>query len=429
MDNQLGSTRQMHIGVPRIEQHGERVRLIADIDLGNGDVRPLWAEVDACYGQYLCAERSDAFLVGLLHYAMSNQYDVVCEVPVTAEILLRLRTVLIPILVHNSQKMHATQIEAPIATDPIPNAGAVGTGLSCGVDSLHAVKSQLSDPITGFSLTHLCNFDVGAFWRVDRPDPSAASARQAQWSRNHAKSCADALGLPLLTLDSNLMAAFQQDFGVVNIYSNLFAILALRRLWRAYFVASLGSGMAGFSVTNAEQIDAAHYDLLLLNCCSTPSLQLCVEAAALTRVEKIRDLAEWPLAQQYLHVCNRFVGPNCGCCIKCLRTLIILDALGKLDAFGQAFDVATYRVHRKRNLRYLYEQTFTDGGDDMTAEVYASLKKEIPMWVRLCARIRFLIRPYYHALFRNEILRRPVLAFERWRRRLIGDYSLEEISQ
>ena len=190
-------------------------------------------------------------------------------------------------------------------------------------------------------------------------------------------------------------------------------------------MASAGHGMTGFPSTNAEQI----YELLLLDCCSTPTLRLCVEAAALTRVEKIRDLAEWPLAQQYLHVCNRFVGPNCGCCIKCLRTLIILDALGKLDAFGQAFDVATYRVHRKRNLRYLYEQTFTDGGDDMTAEVYAMLKKEIPMWVRLCARIRFLIRPYYHALFRNEILRRPVLAFERWRRRLIGDYSLEEISQ
>ena len=120
MDNQLGSTRQMHIGVPRIEQHGERVRLIADIDLGNGDVRPLWAEVDACYGQYLCAERSDAFLVGLLHYAMSNQYDVVCEVPVTAEILLRLRTVLIPILVHNNQEMHTTQIDAPPPFPQIP---------------------------------------------------------------------------------------------------------------------------------------------------------------------------------------------------------------------------------------------------------------------------------------------------------------------
>lgn len=52
MDNQLGSTLQMHIGRPRIERNGERVRLIADIDLGNGDVRPLWAEVDACYGKY-----------------------------------------------------------------------------------------------------------------------------------------------------------------------------------------------------------------------------------------------------------------------------------------------------------------------------------------------------------------------------------------
>ncbi len=429
MDNQLGSTLQMHIGRPRIERNGERVRLIADIDLGNGDVRPLWAEVDACYGKYLCTERSDAFLIGLLHYAMLNHYDVACEAPVTAEILFRLRTVLIPALVHNSRVMYATRIEAPIATESIPNDGAVGTGLSCGVDSLHAVKSQLSSPIPGFSLTHLCNFDVGAFWRGDRPDPDAAASRQAQWSRNHAKGCADALGLPLLTLDSNLMAAFHQDHGVVNIYSNLFAILMLQRLWRAYFVASLGLGMAGFSVTNAERLDSAHYDLLLLECCSTSTLRLYVEAAALTRVEKVRDLAEWPLAQQYLHVCNRFVGPNCGCCIKCLRTLIILDALGKVNAFGQAFDVSAYRAHRKRNLRWCYEQTFTGGGDDMTAGAYALLKDEIPMWVRLVTRVRFVLRPLYHAFFRNKVFGRLFLVIERWRRRFVGDYSLEEMSR
>ena len=279
MDTQSDAPRTMHIGTPRIEQHGERVRLIADIDLGGGDIRPLWVEVDACYGQYLCAERSDAFLIGLLHYAMCNHYDVVCEAPVTAEILLRLRTVLIPALVHNSRVMHETQIEAPIATEPIPNAGAVGTGLSCGVDSLHAIKSQLSCSIPGFSLTHLCNFDVGAFWCLEKIGEN--SERQAQWSRNHAKACAQELNLPLLMLDSNLAVAFRQDHGIVNIYSNLFAILALQRLWGAYFVASLGCGMAGLSVTNAERIDSAHYDLILLACCSTSTLRLCVEVAAL----------------------------------------------------------------------------------------------------------------------------------------------------
>lgn len=427
MATQTDTSRTMRIGAPRIEHHGERVRLIADVDLGGGDVRPLWAEVDACYGQYLCAERSDAFLIGLLHYAMCNHYDVVCEAPVTAEILLRLRTILIPILVYNSRAMHETQIDAPVATAPIPSAGAVGTGLSCGVDSLHAIKSQLSCPIPGFSLTHLCNFDVGAFWRRDKPDET--SVRQAQWSRNHAKACAKELGLPLLTLDSNLVGLLRQDHGIVNIYSNLFAILALQRLWRAYFVASLGCGMAGFSVVDAEHIDSAHYDMILLDCCSTSTLNLCVEAAALTRVEKIRDLADWPLAQQFLHVCVRAVGPNCGTCLKCLRTLIILDALGKLDDFGQAFDIAFYKAHRKRNLRWCYEQTFVAGGDEMTATAYTLLKDEIPWYVRLGVRVRFLVRPFYHAFFRSRLFNRPFEAIERWRRRIVGDYTREELSR
>lgn len=43
--------------------------------------------------------------------------------------------------------------------------------------------------------------------------------------------------------------------------------------------------------------------------------------------------------------------------------------------------------------------------------------------------MRFLVRPFYHAFFRNRLLQRPFKAFERWRRRLIGDYSMEELSQ
>ena len=48
-------------------------RLSSDI-IQNGESHPLWFEVDDKYGKYLCAERSDAFVIGLLHYLEYPQF-------------------------------------------------------------------------------------------------------------------------------------------------------------------------------------------------------------------------------------------------------------------------------------------------------------------------------------------------------------------
>ena len=37
---------------------------------------------------------------------------------------------------------------------------------------------------------------------------------------------------------------------------------------------------------------------------------------------------------------------NCSRCWKCTRTLLTLEALGRLDAFEKVFDLPYYRTHR-----------------------------------------------------------------------------------
>lgn len=60
------------------------------------------------------------------------------------------------------------------------------------------------------------------------------------------------------------------------------------------------------------------------------------DGATRTRLEKLRDLADWPAALAVLQPCQQHaVGgatPNCGTCNKCHRTMVGLHALGRLGA-------------------------------------------------------------------------------------------------
>ena len=70
------------IGNPRIEHRDHKVRLVSDLTLDGGE-RPLWIEVDERYGRFLCSERSDAFVLAILHWCVINGHDIRCQAPMT----------------------------------------------------------------------------------------------------------------------------------------------------------------------------------------------------------------------------------------------------------------------------------------------------------------------------------------------------------
>ena len=341
------------VGRPQLSTVGSNVRVTAQISVGE-TVKPLWFEVDQEYGQYLCYERSDAYLVGLLWIAMTNRYDIECEAPVTGELLHQIETWLIPSLVKNSRVMRAPQIRCDIEEEPMPNAGAVGTGMSCGVDSIHAVKTYYNHSVPSLRLTHLAVYNVGAFglYDIDKAEP------QFRWQVENSRRVAAELGLKLVVGNSNFKQQFFTDHRYTCTYVNMFGVFMLQKLWRTYFYASLGCGTTGFSVLNADRLDAAHYDLLSLDCYSTRNLRIYSEGAALTRFEKTRDIVDFPVAKKHLHVCCQDNGGNDSKCFKCKRTLLALDALDALDDFGGVFDITYYKKHRNRYLIWLAAQQY-----------------------------------------------------------------------
>ena len=188
--------RALSIGHPKIMQHGDvGWRLECIVTLGDKESY-VWFSVESKYAEYLCAERSDAFLIGLLPVAMRRGLDIVCEAPVSERLLYQLRSSLLPLLSKYGKNVHEVKIEAPVASEPIVNAGGVGAGISCGIDSLHIVKNCSSDEYPGLKLTHLVINNVGAFGETGR-------CGQYQWTIDLARRFCDEYGYELIVDVSN----------------------------------------------------------------------------------------------------------------------------------------------------------------------------------------------------------------------------------
>lgn len=367
--------------IVNIDEH--RSRLSCDIYVDD-ELRNVWFEVDKEYEQYLCTERSDAFLIGILSWAMRLNHNIQCVAPVTDELLYNIRTYVIPSLTKYGKTLHAIEINAPMA-QALKSAGGVGTGCSCGIDSFHAILSNYNSQYPDCRLTHLCLNNVGSFSNLDIDDDLIDSRR------NVVKEIADKLGLKVVVTNSNFADAFAQNHLLTHTYSSTFAIYCLQKLWKTYFYASSGYDFTGFSLYDNDKNPSGHTELLLLNCFSHKNLRIYSEGATKTRLEKTEFIADSELAQEYLHVCLHKTH-NCGKCSKCIRTMNSLYALEKLDKFTKVFDVENYKKHKNFYLKHLYWLHLRN--DSMTVNEYKLLKKEISVF----KKILFLIIGMYKLL-------------------------------
>lgn len=96
MVQEWGGRSMVEIKELTVESKDGKSRLSADIVVDGREGRPLWFEVDEKYGRYLCDERSDAFVIGLLHYALRKGHGIVSEVPMTRRLYEQLTDQFLP---------------------------------------------------------------------------------------------------------------------------------------------------------------------------------------------------------------------------------------------------------------------------------------------------------------------------------------------
>ena len=393
----------LRIGKPRLEAGSAgKTRLVSDVSV-DGEVRTVWAEVDDAYREYLCYERSDAFVIGLLHWAMRHGHDIVCEAPMGEYLYYQITTELVDAVSKGSPRMKAIRIEAAVDTSELPCAGAVGTGISCGIDSLHVLACHTGTAMVHHNLTHLAFNNVGSHGEGERARRLYAERRKI------AESFCREYGFKLTEVNSNIMDAFEQNHFITHTFTSMFAVFVLQKLYSIYYYAS-GRTLASFSLSDTSR-DCSYYDLLLAESFSTDHLRIYSEGGTLSRLEKTRVVVDYAPSHKYLNVCTD-TSTNCSCCEKCTRTLLALDMLGRLDDYRAVFDVDYYRAHKSDYLVTLVAKKWEH--NVVYEELYPYFRKQLTLGIYLRAvpsymlywsvrnipdgKLRGVLKRIYHSL-------------------------------
>lgn len=361
----------------RIENHEKRTKLLAYIQLNSEAVKnwkiksaridpqiaegyqdnfldenygfDMWFDVPKEYGYSLCDERADAFLVACLYYAMVSGESIRCELPVTDKLLYQINEYLIPILCRESEGYKKITIYAEPAPEVEHINNFIGTGISCGVDSFSTVLLHIKEDIPkNFRLTHLTLFNTGALnfygysknksleqWRKETMVELSERIRLG-------RKVADELSLGFIDIDTNIPEMYQGGFSMSHTFRNCSSVLASQKMWNYYYYSSAGEGAENMT---GLKYDCAHYDMLNIPNISLNKLQFFSGGLAYTRMEKLEIISDNPVVQKNINVCS--YTHNCGRCCKCIRTLLALDIIGKVDFYKDSFeDILYYKKNR-----------------------------------------------------------------------------------
>ena len=83
--------------------------------------------------------------------------------------------------------------------------------------------------------------------------------------------------------------------------------------------------------------DTAYYEKWLLPNLSTETTSFYNSNKNWTREEKLKQIVNFPQSYNWLKVCVKS-DVNCCKCVKCMRTILGLEAIGKTELYAKAFD-------------------------------------------------------------------------------------------
>ena len=185
-----------------------------------------------------------------------------------------------------------------------------------------------------------------------------------------------------------LAIAKDADVTLIPVYTNIRHLCDERDLWLDRFFGAVLAAVAHAFTSRLDLVYiASSYDIPNLTPCgshpildpaySSYDLRIIHRDLALSRLEKLRVVADWDVAFQHFRVCLANVPDrlNCGKCEKCIRTMTALVAIGALDK-TEAFienDVTPEQLaqfditirHRESFYRELLSPLKKQGRDDL----------------------------------------------------------------
>lgn len=382
----------IRIGIPQVKSDVTTATLFTNISIDDNNQK-VWFKIDKKYEDYLCYERGDAFVIAVLNYAMRNHHDIVSEAPLTEDLYYNIDKYLVDAIAQYNSKFYRPQIVAEVTSEPLPCAGAVGTGISCGVDSLHALACQTATKFKKHNITHLTFNNVGSHGEGEQ-------AEQLYRQRlERPRKFAEEYGFEFVPSDSNLQNVVEQNHFKTHTYTSMFAVYCLQKLYSVYYYASAGYKYHEFTLY--DTFDSGSYEMLSLPLLSTQHLRVYSEGEGMSRMTKLQSVVKYEPSYKYLNVCL-MEGDNCGVCEKCVRTLLGLDALEALDKYKAVFNIDYYRQNKKWYLLQILIQMAADKHDYF--ELYPHFKRQVTVLMHIKVLPHTIIGYLRHIIPRESML-------------------------
>ena len=342
---------------------GGLVRLEADINFTGMKspykTKTIYFEIDAKHADMLADDTYDAFVLVPLYVAMYHKQDLHIHGNVSKKFFKNINWYVQKIMCDFSEALSPVKFTVDGFTQPKPKGNLIGTGISCGVDCLSTIYDHYideDDPDYRINALFLFSHEP----RSHLKDPSGGNVYQNLLK--FTEKAAEDLGLPHYTLDTNLsvftypiMKKLRVSMSYIAMYSS---ILSLSNAICLYYVSSgrTYEEVKKFPTRRDFEGFCESYFVPLIQ---NEQIELKVDGCQYRRVDKMKKIADWDIAQKYLNVCtswkpNHRDASNCGVCSKCLRTLLPLEILGKLKNFSDVFNIEKYRkISRKYKVRCL----------------------------------------------------------------------------
>ncbi|MBQ4403867.1 MAG: hypothetical protein II857_05595 [Selenomonadaceae bacterium] len=329
-------------------------------------------------GDMFSEDTYDAFVLVPLFLAMYNKIPLKIRGRISKKLYKNLTWYVQKILCDFMDKLVPVDISVEGFAPTKSEGYLIGAPLSCGVDSLSTVYDRyINENDPDYKINALFIFNNGTHRSND--DTVTVTKKFFQSRIERVARAANELRLPLLVIDSNLdKFTYNNDLINLAFLINYSCVLSLQNAIRRYYVPSAYSyqdikefGRKPHGYDLAEFCDSYFVPLI-----QTERTELIVDGCQYRRVDKVKRIAEWDIAQKYLNVCckrGRENSDNCGECDKCERTLLTLDILGKLDNFSEVFDLDKYKrdsfTIKAKNMHYINEDAFCKENFDLAVEM------------------------------------------------------------
>ena len=368
-------------------------RIECSVSFGESDNKAFIA-VPEKYKEYLDPNCADPFLVAFLLLACQRDEDIIIETGyVSLDLINNIENILIPLLAEmgcGKGKSKIIYSSVPLTPNPkkfrkLNFPGTLGvvslgggicqrqmtggwktnlpkenekraqgerifaTGISLGVDSFYSILKNLKGESAVSATVYIYNT---TYDKIKEGIP-----REYTDKREEVAETLDLAFIPIMTdIDQIMNKNF--EFIEYHTFHNMACVLSLRNLIKGYYLST------GYSYNEMKpsRTDTACYENYIEKALNLSDFKMICSGGEVSRIEKTDYIAQSPIVQKNLNVCffwrEKHKYLNCTQCEKCIRTVLTLDVLGKLDLFSEVFDIEYYKKNKLYFWAYLFHEAY-----------------------------------------------------------------------